>query len=206
MEISKDIVLDEWITDDGKVQQMILKKNPMPGKESFQIYCYLVDFDGSSKLQGYMYFFITPDCNTANYTGTYVNPAFRRCGIAKKLMATWIKFCLENGIEDLKTIKRQRKPFLLYTLKGYSFDVKNKELYEGRSIHICEKEGRKALLFDDAAAKTIFLNSKIYMDDSYLVLDDLEDYHILDKVVLNHTYYLSDGNVAYQKSLKEIRK
>jgi len=201
-----DRVLDEFITDDGKMQQMVLKKNPMPGKNSFQIYCYLVEFDGSLTLQGYMYFFVSQNCDSASYAGTYVHPSFRRSGIAKKMMATWIKFCLENGIEDLKTIKRQRKPFLLYMLKGYSFELKRKELYEGRSIHICEKSGSKALLFDDLSVKKIFLNSKIYQDDSYIVLDDLGDYQPLDKVILNHCYFLTDGNTAYQKSLKDMKK
>lgn len=107
-------MLNERVTEDGKVQQMILRKNPMLEKESFQIYCYLVDFDGSSRLQGYTYFYVNQNCDTASYVGTYVAPDFRRNGIAKQMMATWINFCLENGIENLNTIKHQRKPFLLY--------------------------------------------------------------------------------------------
>lgn len=91
-------------------------------------------------------------------------------------------------------------------LKEYSFELKRKELYEGRSIHICEKNGSKALLFDDASMKKIFLNSKIYQDDSYVVLDHLGDYRALDRVILNHRYFLTNGNAAYQKSLNEIKR
>lgn len=208
IDYKEKLLLDEaYLSEEEKLQRIVLSKNRTNVRDTFQLYSYLVNSYSSECLQGYMYFNICPLNNSSNYIGTYVNPEFRRGGIAQLLNAYWIRFCLENDIVNLKTIKRQRKPFLVYMLKKYSFEVANISQYEGRSIHICKKnEGeKKALLFDSSLQKELFLTGKIYRDDNYCILDSLGEYEKIDKVLLNHTYYIEDTDKAYQKSLS-IRK
>ena len=48
---------------------------------------------------------------------------FRNCNMGSLLISAWLDFCLNNGIEYIGVNNRQRKPFILYMLKTYAFDV-----------------------------------------------------------------------------------
>lgn len=194
----KKIVDEFFLNDEQKLERVVLTKHKTSSRDAYQLYCYLVDYDGNETLQGYMYFNVCPTKDGSNYIGTYVNPKYRNRGIANYLNSVWIKYCLENGLECLKTIKRQRKPYILYMLKGYTFEINNKDLYDNRSIHICrDREGSKFLLFDNEEEKRRFMSSTICLDGNYRVLDSLEDGEELDRVILNHKYTLEDNDKAY---------
>jgi len=111
-------IIDEIYNEkDDTIKRFILKKNPTREYNCYQIDCYLIKSNGDSKLLGYTYFRISPNGDFSSYIGTYVNSDFRRCGIGNMLISEWIKFCFNNGMEDLRTIRRQRKPMVLYLLK-----------------------------------------------------------------------------------------
>ena len=87
-------------------------------------------------------------------------------------------------------------------MKKYSFEINNIDYYLGQSIHICQKDDRrKYLFFDNKRQEYDFYHGKIYRGDNYLILDSMDGAIELDKVLLNHTYYLQDRDVAYQKSI-----
>ncbi len=144
--------------------------------------------------------------NSASYIGTYVNPMYRGEGVAQLLNATWISFCLENDIEVLKTSRHQRKPFLIYLLKGYSFEISNLTKYAGRSIHICRRDEdlKKYLLFESMQQRKLFEASKISEHDNYEILDSLGDARILDRVLLNQMYLATDNDRVYSKA-KDVK-
>lgn len=199
---SDGVVIDEFINSRGQVQQIVLRKHQTNARCNYQFYCYLIDCRGDKKLQGYMYFTLQSDTKSSNYIGTYVDYPFRGQGVAQLLHSNWIQFCLEHDFLHLKTQKRQRKPFALYLLKKYSFEINNIDYYLGQSIHICQKDDRrKYLFFDNKRQEYDFYHGKIYRGDNYLILDSMDGAIELDKVLLNYTYYLQDRDVAYQKSI-----
>lgn len=205
IDYGEKLVLDEFLFND-ELQKIILTKKATNARDNFILYSYSYDNMYNPSLQGYMYFSINLDNNSSSYIGTYVNPKYRNSGVAQMLNATWIKFCLDNGIEYLKTNIRQRKPFSIYLLKKYNFEIKDLDDYIDRSIYICKRnqDDAKCLVFDSERQKKIFKASNIYKDDNYVVLDNTENVLVLDKVILNHTYYLDekDNENAYQKALK----
>ncbi len=159
--------------------------------------------------QGYIYFYIDMENKSSTYIGTKVKEEYRNMGIASLLTSSWIKFCLDNDIYNLNTNKKQRKPFLLYMLKSYSFELDdiNKYNLSNFNIHICKKEDEltKYLLFDNLRQKENFIKGKIYLADNYQVLDELgQDTQKLDTILLSNIYYVQDNDFAYDKSVKVI--
>ena len=138
-----------------------------------------------------------------------VKDGFRSSGLGSLLISAWIEWCFENGFEDLTTTKAQIKPFLLYMLKKYNFDLQDTDLYltSGNNIHICrrEKDNRKLLLFDNKKQGLSFARGKIYRGDNYHIIDELTpEVQKLDTVLLSEPYEVKQPELAYQRSLRKI--
>ncbi len=156
--------------------------------------------------QGYLYFYINFDKLQSELIGMAIDPKYRNCGLASLLISSWIQLCLEQGIENLKTIPKQRKPFLLYLLKKYAFEIENIETYEtsSRLVYICRETDTayKLIMFKDKREEKLFSNSNVMKEDNYRIIESLtDDIKIIDKVVLYSPYFLQDNEFAYQKSL-----
>ncbi len=156
---------------------------------------------------GYMYFFIDFNTKKSKYIGTKVNKEYRGQGIATKLMASWIKLCLDNDILSLQTNRTQRKPYLLHLLKQFFFEIDNVTLYETypNVIYICKNQDKqKTLYFKDDKQKQDFMNSSIYHSDDYLISNNLNKEEIIDQVILTKYYRLHDNEVGYTKTLHRL--
>ena len=160
---------------------------------------------------GYIYFYLDFQTKISTYIGSYVKPEYRSQGLASTLTSYWIKFCFDNGFYDLTTIKSQRKPFLLYILKTFSFDIENLNDYlsSNYNIHICmlPNDKTKYLVFENAKHALSFKEGKIYKNDNYQILDPNEEGLIkLDTVQLSKIHNLKNPEIAYEKSEKKIEQ
>ena len=205
----KPFLIDRRIDCNNNEQRLYLEKTffKVKGTDQYFIKCYLMTNSGKMICQGFIYFYLDFINCTSEYIETLVKPEYRNSGIASLLTASWIKLCLENGIYNLGTIKKQRKPFLLYLLKTYSFELQDTNVYKrsNNSIHICKKQNdlTKYLLFDNPSQKLTFKGSSILKGDNYLILDSLDQRTmILDSVMLSNRYFLQDENKAYNKAVK----
>lgn len=163
---------------------------------------------GNVAKAGYLYFCADIKNNESYFVGAYVNPKYRRQGLSPLMTSYWIKVCMDNDIDKLKTIAKQRKPFLLHTLKGFAFDLPDKSLYsEGHNIDIYLKDNSKHLYFENLEDKIDFLNSSIAANEKHSVIDELtEDSVKINTIILNHPYWLEDPNYAYAKSESNIKQ
>lgn len=164
---------------------------------------------GNNICQGYIYFYLNLIERKSNFIGLFVKPEYRNEGIAQLLISYWIRFCLDNGIYNLDTIKQQRKPFILYLLKKFKFELLNIKAYETspHTINICKCESikEKCLFFKNPKQRETFKNSKININDNYFILDSItENTEVLDQVLLSTLYVSKDDETAYTKSLKLI--
>lgn len=160
---------------------------------------------------GYLYFYIQPALSQSEFIGVGINEAYRNYGIASLLIASWINLCLDEDINHLKTTAKQRKPFPLFLLKKYHFDVQNPQVYQtsSRVVHICKKENssQKYLLFKDKHEELRFQRSNIMTSDNYHILDTSDTpFTIIDTVALSTPYFLEDQEKAYQKALKTYKR
>ena len=176
-------------------------------KDQYFITLYKVNSNSDMNCLGYIYFYLDFKTNTSEYIGTFIKPEFRSNGLASLLTSSWIKLCLDYNINNLKTIKKQRKPFLLYLLKTYAFELPNISFYEisDSNIHIYKKDKSKEkyLLFENLKQQETFKQGKIFRDDNYNIIDELDSsYEKLDTVILSKKYFLQDEERAYQKALK----
>lgn len=191
----------------GLIQQIILTKTISKDTINYFFRCQIIGRNGIPALQGYMYFTLDDEKKKSKFIGVYINPSYRRQGISTLLISIWIKFCLDNGYEFLTKNRKQRKPFVLYQLKGFNFELDKLSLYDNflKVIYICQKDksNSKYLFFKDNEQKLEFLKGKIITSDNYQVLDDLDgDSKILERVILSKAYNLQDNEKAYTKSLE----
>lgn len=161
--------------------------------------------------QGFLYFYIDFSNQESNFIGVGVNDAYRNQGIASLLISSWIQLCLDESIYNLSTITKQRKPFILYLLKKYQFELANIKDYQtsSKTVYICKKDNsfEKFLIFKNKYEKERFENSKVMIKDNYHIIDNLEnEITIIDQVCLSTPYYLQDQDKAYQKSLNCYNK
>lgn len=162
--------------------------------------------DNRIKNQGYLYFYINPERRQSQFIGVGVSDQYRNKGIASLLISSWVMLSLDEDFSKLSTIAKQRKPFPLYILKKYEFELDNPNKYQTspKVVHICKRENddRKYIMFQNKQEETRFRNSNIMKTDNYMILDPKEDSVIIDRVVLDTPYYLQDKERAYQKSLQ----
>ncbi len=145
--------------------------------------------------QGYIYFYLNDNLKTSDFIGIYIKPEYRNLGLSSLLISSWIQFCLNNEYNFLGTNTKQRKPFLVYLLKTYGFEIINNVSYKNYKniIDICKKDNdnRKYLLFRNPKQKESFIRGKIYSEDNYSVIDSIEENtHYLDSVILSERYQL----------------
>ena len=101
-----------------------------------------------------------------------------------------INLCLNNGFDFLGLNRKQRKPFLLYMLKSYGFEVKNKKLYDKRDdvITLCKSMDKedlsKILIFKSPKHEFNFIHTNIYKSDNYVIRHDDNGLLILDHIIL----------------------
>lgn len=179
--------------------------------DQYFIKIYKMDKFGTYLCDGYIYFYLDVLNKESNFIGLWVKPERRNEGLAQILISYWVNFCLENGLYNLNTIHKQRKPFTLYLLKKFKFDLLNNDLYESSSntINICKLIDRddKCLYFKNPLQAATFKNSKILESDNYLILDSInEDTQVLDQVLLSTSYISQDNDEAYKRSLSLIDK
>lgn len=166
--------------------------------------------DGKYVCQGYIYFYIDFLIRESKFIGQYTNPEFRNEELGQLLISYWIKLCFDNGIYKLDTIHKQRKPFIIYLLKKFKFDLYNIQSYEEspNTISICQNPVivDKCLYFKNPKQAETFKNGKVHAGDNYFILENIdENTTILDQVLLSTPYQSTDDELAYERSSKLIR-
>lgn len=168
--------------------------------------------------QGFLYFYIDFKNKTSSFIGVKVLEEFRNLNIGSLLISVWIDLCLNNGIDFLGSHKKQRKPFLLYLLKTYGFEIFDKSLYKtsGDVISICKRDNdtSKLLLFRDKKLERDFKSTNIFETDNYQIIKSLEGVNYLDDIIMplqnqslkNISYDLNDYNKANEKVIKVLNR
>ena len=172
-------------------QDLYLKRANDDGsnKPKFYISVYS-NINGTLVQQGYLYFYLDPKTKTSNFIGIKVDEKFRGLNIGSFLIASWIDLCLNNGYDFLGAHEKQRKPFLLYLLKTYGFEILDTTLYHTRPdvISICRSldatDKRKFLLFRDFRHEKNFSGTNIFKTDNYEIVQNPKSVIILDDVIL----------------------
>ncbi len=158
------------------------------GKPKFYISVY-TNINGDLILQGYLYFYLDFENKQSNFIGIMVNKEYRNLNIASFLVANWIDLCMNNNYK-LGVNDKQRKPFLLYLLKSYGFEILDTSLYETRPdvITVCRSldfsDKRKMLLFKDSMHENNFIKTNIFKEDNYEIIHSNEGIIMLDNVIL----------------------
>lgn len=194
-------------------QRVYLQKTQFKVKNKDHYFIKLLkpSIKGNLLCQGYIYFYFDLLKKESNFIGVYVDEKYRNQGIAQLLISYWIIFCFDNGIYNLDTNIKQRKPFILYLLKKFKFDILNINEYETspNTISICKKENslNKYLYFKNIDQKETFIKGNIKNEDNYIILDKITDeVEVLDRVLLSTPYISKETNIAYTKSLTLVDK
>ena len=176
--------------------------------------------DGDLSMQGYMYFYLDQEQKRSDFIGIKVYPEFRDLNIGSFLVASWIDMCLNNGYDFLGVNPKQRKPFLLYLLKTYGFEILDKSLYETRPevITICRSldnlDKTKYLSFKDPKHEKVFTGTNSFKEDNYSIIHTMSGYVSLDNVLLplqnqkrlHADYQMLDRELAEEKAESTINK
>ena len=158
-------------------------------KPKFYIRAY-TRINGELVPQGYIYFYLDYENKTSNFVGVKVLDEYRNLNIASLLISSWIDLCLNNGFDFLGLNRKQRKPFLLYMLKTYGFEVQNKKLYDKRDdvITICKSKNpedlSKLLMFKSPKHEFNFIHTNVYKTDNYVIIHSDKDIIMLDHIIL----------------------
>lgn len=148
------------------------------------------NINGELRQQGYLYFYLDHDTKSSFFIGIKVEEQYRNLNIGSFLVASWIDLCLNNGYNFLGVHEKQRKPFLLYLLKTYGFEILDKSLYDTRPdvISICRdkdlEKKEKLLLFRDSKHEQTFMGTNIYKTDNYKIIHSPEGIIHLDNIIL----------------------
>jgi len=172
-------------------QDLYLKKAIDDGSHRPKYYisaCSLIN--GVLVQQGYLYFFLDHTEKTSYFIGVKVEEQFRNLNIGSFLVSSWIDLCLNNGYNFLGVHHKQRKPFLLYLLKTYGFEVWDKSLYTTRPDVISLYRSldfnnhQKYLLFKDEKHEKTFAGTNIYKTDNYEIIHAPQGMTHLDDVII----------------------
>lgn len=172
-------------------QNLYLKRAVDDGSNRPKFYISVFsNINGQLIHQGYLYFYLDYKAKASYFIGIQVEPEYRNLNIGSFLVASWIDLCLNNGYDFLGVNQKQRKPFLLYLLKTYGFEIFDKSLYDIRMdvITICKSvnpdDKRKFLLFKDSRHEKIFIKTNVYKTDNYEIVHNQSDVIDLDSVIL----------------------
>jgi GNAT superfamily N-acetyltransferase len=196
-------------------QQVFIEKTffEQLGVDQYFIKMFIKSNRGNLINLGYLYFCLDFEENISYFIGMYIQPKFRNNGLSTLLISIWLQLCLENGFCNFQTIINQRKPFIVYSLKRYGFDLKDLNQYESSKhrIYICEnsinpEDANKYLLFENDEQRGEFITSTIAEADNYRVFETLPlGFTVLDTILLKQLYTLQDENKAYNLSLRKLR-
>ena len=211
LEFNRPKLLDDAYHFQGQPQRIYIKKTQSNDKAQYFLHLILPQEEVQTIKQGYLYFYFHEETQTSNFIGLYIHPEYRNQGLSSLLISNWIKFCLDQDITLLGVNRKQKKPFLLYALKKYQFEIANPMLYQtdSNTIHICQKEkdATKYLLFESEKQKELFQKGRTIHNDNDHVLDRYdENIPVIDHVLLTKKYTLQDPNKAYQKAIGVIEK
>ena len=202
----KNILYQDGFEYKGIKQDLYFQKTYFKetGKTQYFIKSFIKD-NGFFTCQGYIYFYLNDDSKASDFIGVFVKKEFRNSGLASLLVASWIDFCFNNGYDFLGTNKTQRKPFLLYLLKTYGFEIFDETIYNAspNTIQICRSnfDSTKYLLFKNTEAKEFFMRGKIAQEDNYIAIDELmPGMSYLDSVLLSQIYHLENYTRASEKT------
>ncbi len=180
----------------------------------------LSKMNGDLVIQGYLYFYLDHQSKTSHFIGVKVNDLYRNLNIGSFLIASWIELCFDNGYDFLKVNDKQRKPFLIYLLKTYGFEVLDKLLYETsndvisiyRSLDFNDID--KYLLFKDLKNEKRFIETNVFKTDNYKIIHTNEGMIFLDDIIMPIQNYkkskldfeLRDEELAKIKSKNVIKR
>lgn len=221
MEVGKNYLYSGGLFSAGYNQELYLKKAKDDGSHKNKYYIIAATHScGKIIEQGYLYFYLDFDTKSSDFIGTKVFENFRNLNIGSLLVASWIDFCFKYNFNFLGMNKTQRKPFLIYLLKTYGFDVLDHTLYEtrsdiislGRSHNPLDKT--KYLLFKDKLHKDNFAKTNIFKSDNYEIIDTPRNIIMIDKVIVPLqdrsknpvNYKLIDEDLALKKALNVISR
>jgi len=177
----------------------------VPSLSRYYIQIYKDKIDGDyPTLCAYIYFYLNFEMKETKYIGTWVDPECRNKGFASLLTSLWTWICMDNNFYEYVTNRKQRKPFLLYLLKLYGFEINDVMKYDKSkgTILICRdlSSKDKCIYFKDEQLAKGFARSKIFKSDNYQILNSLDNAEILDKILLSTPYHLQDCEKAYTRS------
>ena len=202
-------------------QELHIKKALNNDEEHSKYYINVYSkINGEVVRQGYIYFYLDHESKVSEFIGINVNPEYRDLNIGSFLIASWIDLCFNNGYDFLGANKKQRKPFLLYLLKTYGFEIFDKSMYKYRDdvITICrsfeEGDKRKILMFKDLKHEKSFMGTNVYKSDNYEIVHDKKGIITLDDVIMplqnmskdQIKYWLLNYDIAKDKTLKVISR
>ena len=201
-------------------QQLFIKRSNDDGSNRPKFFISASSLkNGELEMQGYLYFYLDQATKSSSFIGIKVNPLYRDLNIGSFLVASWIDMCLNNGYDFLGVNPKQRKPFLLYLLKTYGFEILDKSLYETRPevITICRSldkiDRTKYLAFKDSKHEKVFTGTNSFKEDNYSIIHTMSGYVALDNVLLplqnqkklQVGYQLLDKELAVEKMETTIR-
>lgn len=196
-------------------QELYIKRANDDGSNRPKYYLIITTtISGEQIQQGYLYFYLDFNTKTSYFIGLKVQQEYRNLNIGSLLIANWIDLCYNNGYNFLGVNAKQRKPFLLYLLKTYGFEIIDKSLYEIRQDVISiyknpqPNHNEKLLLFKNKNHEEIFMKTKIYKADNYKIIHTTDNIILLDNIILplqnrkknQVNYELLDQNLAKTKT------
>ena len=202
-------------------QEIYLKKSFDDGSHKDKYYLEVYSkINGIYVMQGYIYFYLNKENRACNFIGMRVVEEYRNLNIGSLLVSSWIDFCLNNNYEFIGVHPKQKKPFILYMLKTYGFEVFDTNMYNTRSdvISICRAidldDTYKYLKFNNERHQRNFMQTNIYKSDNYKIVDDVFDVFELDKVIFPlqditrkpADYYLQDKDYASERAIRTLTK
>ncbi len=186
----KSLYSDSFFSGDYNQSLYLVKAND-DGSKKDKYYIWATTTIGNQEVkQGHIYFYLDHETKTSSFIGVKVTEKFRNLNIGSLLISSWIDICLNSGYNFLGVHEKQRKPFLLYLLKTYGFDILDQSMYSTRKdvISICRSpdftDKRKLLLFRDSNHEKTFEGTKIFKTDNYEIIHDLSDSIYLDDVIM----------------------
>ncbi len=181
----------------------------VPSLSHYFIQIYKEKQENETPIQcAYIYFYLNFETRETKYIGTYVKPEFRNNDFASLLTSLWTYICMDNNFYEYVTNKKQRKPFLLYLLKLYGFEISDLSLYDtsNKTVFIC-KDGLskdKCIYFKDGNLAKNFSESNNAKKDNYRILSSLDNVEVLDKILISTPYELQNYEKAYTRSRKKL--
>ncbi len=166
------------------------------------------------EIEAYIYFYLDFKKRETRYIGTFVKEENRNLGFASLLTALWMEICINNDFYYYATNKKQRKPFLIYLLKRFNFEIDNIEDYDTllNTIYICRfiDSYLKCLYFKNPYEARNFKLSNNMKKDNYKIIDsdtfNSDDIIKLDRVLISKPYQVHDLDESYKRVRKILDK